>query len=175
VSVKQATKTDELAGAEHARAIEIRPINRARVISLLETTGDPRQVVLEDHLDPVEVLGNEIYWKALPADWLPPGARIEVTNDAGTYLLEAWVRSSFGSASTGIRGIRFFHRIVWDERAEAAAAEIAATGNWDVRYDGRFHRWRVYRPNGLPIELSFNTEGAALTYMREVSRNSSRM
>ena len=99
------------------------------------------------------------------------GATLELTNDAGTYLFEIWVRKVFGTAATGLRGIQFHHRVVWDERADAPATEFQATVRWEVRYEGRFLLWRVYRPNGTMVDTPFGDEGAAVAFRRQQEGN----
>lgn len=147
-------------------------IAKDRVIDLAQVTGEPRQVVLENDRDPVEVLGDPRYWQNLPSNVFPVGCRFELTNDAGTFLFECWVRATFGTLQTGVRDIRFHHRVVWDEREDAVVQEFAATGRWEARYDGRFYKWRVYSPNGVVARYSFNDETQAQNYRREQESNS---
>lgn len=146
-------------------------IPAARVVNLLNATGEPHQVVLENRLDPLEVIEDARYWQALPAKMFPMGARLELTNDAGSYLYEIWVRQVFGTNATGLRGIKFHHRVVWDERSERDAVEFEATGRWEVRFEGRHKLWRVYRPNGVQVETPFNDESSAVGYARQQEGN----
>jgi hypothetical protein len=172
VNVKQATKPEDPAGPEPARPKEIRPIPPARIVNVLQVCGEPHRVVLPDDLDPLEVLADERYWGAMPPRLLPAGARIELSNDSGTFLFECWIRGVFGTASTGVRGIRFHHRVVWDERAAGAvAAEVKGTGRWEVRYGGEYYGWQVFAPNGTPMASRFNDEQAAINDMQQRERN----
>jgi hypothetical protein len=171
---KQATRPDEAtadgAEADFKKRAPV-AIDLRRVRNLAHITGEPRQVVLENHLDPVEVLRDTAYWVALPHNILPVGSKFELTNDAGSYLFEVWVRSMFATASTGVRDARFFHRVVWDERDGTIVQPFVPTGRWEVRFDGRHHQWRVYRPNGAVVGTSFNDENSARVYMRQQEGN----
>jgi hypothetical protein len=167
-------KADQLEAAAAAKAapseppLPVRAIDKYRVLDLAQTTGEPRQVVLENHLDPIEVINNVDYWRALPANMFPAGARLELTNDAGSYLFELWIRKVFGTAMTGIRGIQFHHRVVWDERDKALPLEeFVATGQWEARFEGNYLGWRVYRPNGIAVPSRFADETAARLHVRE--------
>jgi len=172
---KQATKSEtEAAGDGAADAPKKRApaaIDPGRVKNLAQALGDPVQLVIEDDRDPLEVLGDMTFWQALPAKYFPVGSRFELTNDAGTFLAEVWVRAMFGSASSGVRDIRFHHRFVWDEREDAVAEPFVPTGRWEVRYDGRHYLWRVYRPNGRVVEVSFKDQGSAEAYRRQQEGN----
>jgi hypothetical protein len=179
---KQATRSEPGAdsAAEGDAGADATPKKRAptaidpsRVIDLGQVVGDPRQVVLENDRDPLEVLDDatNAYWQSLPSKYFPVGSRFELTNDASTFLFEVWVRGMFGSGSTGVRGMRFHHRVVWDEREEAMADPFVPTGRWEVRYDGRHYLWRVYRPNGVVIGNSFKDQNAAEGYRRQQEGN----
>src|ERR1700754_3302371 len=147
------------------------PIKGDRVINLFQATGEPQQVVLENDRDPVEVLGDVTYWQGLPSHQFPVGCKFELTNDAGTFLYEVWIRRMFGSLSTGVRDINFHYRVVWDERADAVIQPIIATGRWEIRHDGRHFKWRVYSPSGAVTGPSFNDEGAATAYRAQQEGN----
>jgi hypothetical protein len=167
---KQTTKSDaaeDAAGADLPQKRKPAAIDPGRVKNLAQVLGDPVQLVIEDDRDPLEVLGDMTYWQALPAKHFPVGSRFELTNDAGTFLADVWVRAVFGSASSGVRDIRFHHRFVWDDREDAVVNPFVPTGRWEVRYDGRHFLWRVYRPNGVVVGVSFKDQTSAEVYRRQ--------
>jgi hypothetical protein len=142
-----------------------------QVINLAEATGWPKQVSIANDQDPLRVLQDAKCWEDLMAREFPIGCKFEFTNHDGSFLWEVWVRMVQGFP---IRSIRFHHRVVWDERAEAVAVPVAATGSWEVRYDGRHYRWRVYSPKGLVQPHSWNSEAEANTERRTLEANTPR-
>lgn len=154
----------------------IRALNAQRIRNMAEMVGDPFQVVLEDHLDPLEVLREPKYWTALNAKQFNVGSRFELTNDAGSFLYVVYVRRMHGTAATGIRDIAFHHRVEWDERsgfdgAPVGGIPVGGTGRWEVRYGGRFKLWRCYSPDGKEIDTAFNDETSAVAYARQREGN----
>src|ERR1051326_3277344 len=91
---------------------EPRAIKLDRVINLAHATGEPKQVVIENDIDPADVLADMRYWQELGTRDFPVGAKFELTNDAGSFLWEVWIRAVHGNVNSGIRHIRFHHRPV---------------------------------------------------------------